>query len=282
MIQDQVRARKIDQYNADDVEWLCGDYLNDFKTLHNSGMYDHSLTLVMMEEIMEGGEGNEDFRSPLRTIKEKLSEKVLNIRHMGYEQAFKYMADNDVDPRSILTECKTKYRNLLDGGKWGPANHAKDSKALDKNYGRVNMVDGATSDLKNYVNQLVQGQMKRDKSKDKCNGCGKLGHWEKDCPSRKNKGVGKRPNPKKSNKGKGARAKTGRTPPPKPGESEIKMIDGKKKYWCAKCNRWTISHRTDSHKSKEELTKERGGPKAAGAQVSFHLHPSAFLCKHRD
>ena len=60
-------------------------------------------------------------------------------------------------------------------------------------------------------------------------------------------------------KGK-AQRRVPRAPPPKAGEPEIKVIDGKKQYWCAKCNRWTESHGTDGHKTKEQLQAERSQP----------------------
>ena len=75
---------------------------------------------------MEAADKDEDFRSPLCSIKEKISDMLLVIRHMGYEQQFKHIVDNDVDPRSVLAKWKSKYRDLYDAGKWGPANNAKD------------------------------------------------------------------------------------------------------------------------------------------------------------
>ena len=45
------------------------------------------------------------------------------------------------------------------------------------------------------------------------------------------------------------------SPPPKLGESEIKFIDGKKHYLCAKCSRSSESHGTDSHKTKENVER---------------------------
>ena len=52
---------------------------------------------------------------------------------------------------------------------------------------------------------------------------------------------------------KGGGSTTPKPPPPKEGEGEITFIDGKKHYWCAKCKRWTVSHGTDTHRSKEDL-----------------------------
>jgi len=54
------------------------------------------------------------------------------------------------------------------------------------------------------------------------------------------------------------------------------FIDGKKKYWCTKCNQWTFTHPKDSHKTKEELKAELR-PAAGMSRVDFNLHPSAFM-----
>ena len=76
----------------------------------------------------------------------------------------------------------------------------------------------------------------------------------------------------KSEKGK----RVPRAPPPKPGEPEIKFIDGKKRYWCSKCNQWTESHGTGSLKTKEQLQAEQNQPQANVAMVDFDMHPAVF------
>ena len=122
------------------------------------------------------------------------------------------------------------------------------------------------------VNTLVQRAMSsgfRDKSNDICRKCGKKGHWARDCPLNRSQGRPRfnRNNTKKSNS-------SSKWAPPKNGESEIKHIDGKKKYWCGKCKRWTNNHTTENHKSREELKKS--SPSANIARVSFNMHPSAY------
>ena len=151
----------------------------------------------------------------------------------------------------------------------------------------------ATKDLRNWVNALVQGvQSKSNGTKGNCHNCGSPDHWARECPKPKQNGSkgnnsrfkSQRNNPGRGNFGRGkpGRGNPGRgnpptrTPPPKEGESEIKFINGKKSHWCSKCNRWTISHGTDSHKSKEEL---QAGNIASVARVSFNLHPSAHMVK---
>ena len=166
-------------------------------------------------------------------------------------------------------------RKLLDGNSWPAASHAKDSKALNRNFGTVNKV--VTTELKQLVNALIQSSQgtKRDKSNDECRLCGQKGHWERECPTKK-KGFGAQQSKSKradANRGKSKQANSkGKHNPPKAGESEIKVIDGKKKHWCAKCKRWTLSHGTETHKSKEELQKQAVNT----LRVGFDMQPSAY------
>ena len=93
-------------------------------------------------------------------------------------------------------------------------------------YGSVNK---ATADLKKLLAAaLVRSDQDRDKSRDKCNNCGALGHWAKDCRKKSKGGSGnrfnsgdksKRNNPRKNNSKRGG--VSNRTPAPKDGESEM-------------------------------------------------------------
>ena len=294
-IKDRIKSRKLSNYASEDIEAIATDYLKDYEELEAAGMYDHTLTMKMLNTIMTAGGDSqeaEDFRYPLRAVKQKLNDKLLKIRHMDYHTAWTVMSNVDLDVQSVLEAAKDEYRKIHDEGKWPAATHAKDSKAMNKNYGTVNMA--ASQDLQRYVNSLVQNAYGgRDKSSDECHNCGKRGHWSRDCPQpkkgrggRNQRGNNQRGNFKKGKPSSGNKSArnnpgraTSRTPPPKPGESEIKFIEGKKKYWCSKCNRWTESHGTDSHKSNEELKNSSGNRSANAARVNFDLHPSVFYVK---
>ena len=282
-IKDRIKARNINDYPGQSVELIVTDFLTDWRELHGAGMYDQNLTLSMLNTIMEaGGTANEDFRFPLRDLKQKLNTKLLEIRHLNYSDAHRSMVADELDVQSITKAAKAEYRQLYDDKKWPAANHAKDSKAMNKNYGSVNKAE--TAELKRMVNALIQsaGSGGRDKSKDTCNHCGEVGHWASSCPKKK-QGRGKQFNSgqKSARNNPGKRGQRGggfsspRTPPPKNGESEIKFINGKKSYWCAKCNRWTLSHGTENHKTKEEL-KGQPTPSAGMARINFDMHPAAF------
>ena len=282
-VKDRIKNRSIKDFEGENVEKCAAAHYADYKELHSAGVYDPKLTLNILNGLMEaGGTANEDFRFPLRKIKLELESKLRAIAHKPYAEAHKDLCKSQLDAKSVLKQAKTEYRNLLDNDKWPAAAHAKDSKALNKNYGNVN----AAATAEKLVHALIQSVSDRDKSQDSCNNCGKLGHWARDCPQKKTerKGIGGGRTGTSVNKGSttkrnGKRKDEGnrqKTPPPKPGESEITYINGTKKYWCAKCKRWTLSHGTDAHKGKDELKKLKDKTSANVARVNFDVHPAAY------
>jgi hypothetical protein len=94
------------------VEKIASDFLDDWKELEGAGMYDHNLTYAMVNIIMEGGGSNkEDFRSPLRELKEKLNSAILKIRHEDYAAQNNSMTSQELDVQSVLNLIKEKYNS---------------------------------------------------------------------------------------------------------------------------------------------------------------------------
>jgi hypothetical protein len=301
-IKERVKNRKIKDYPGEDVEKIASDFLDDWKELEGAGLYDHNLTYSMVNIIMEGGgSNNEDFRSPLRELKEKLNSAILKIRHKDYAAQNSAMTAQELDVQSVLNIIKEKYLAVQDELKWPASRHAPDSKAIKHGYGAsANRTTGPTKEQFDAMCQLTQ-LMNRDKSKDTCNNCGDVGHWAMDCPKKskfqpRNREQGRgntfrggqarsgrfqsrfgRGGARGGNGGRGSspRRPSGRSgpfPPPRPGDSEIKTHDGKKFYFCQKCKRWTSTHSTETHRGKSDLS----GSSAGMARVNFDLHPAAF------
>ena len=276
-IKKQINLRKISDYASENIEELVTNYYDDWEELHDAKMYDFKLNLTMLTTIMEAG--NEEFRYPLRDLKLRLKKKLLNINHLTYDAAHQELVQDELDTQSILTEAKRLYREQHDDGAWPAAQHASDSKALNKNYGKVNKVEESNS-LSKAVNALMQMMNGSNNNKSKNN--------RRDNGQKNSRGYGKaasKPNSRNKSARNNPRKHGTRNPyqqAPKEGEGEIKYFgkDGKeKRYWCAKCNRWTLSHSTSQHKTKEELQSENGDKKANMARVSFDLHPAAFMAK---
>ena len=188
-VKDRIKSQRINDYPGQSVELIVTDYLSDWKDLHGAGLYDQNLTMAMLNATMEaGGATNEDFRYPLRDIKVRLNKKLLEVQHLSYSEAHQAMVGDELDVQSVTKAAKEQYRQMYDDGKWSAATHAKDSKALNKNFGNVNMAE--TTELRCLVNALIQsaGTNGRDKSKDTCHNCGKPGHWAGSCPEKKGRG----------------------------------------------------------------------------------------------
>jgi hypothetical protein len=63
---------------------LGADFRKDARLLTTTGQYDHNLTLSMLKIfLLAGGSGNEDYRFPLRSVKQDLDKALLEI---GYKE----------------------------------------------------------------------------------------------------------------------------------------------------------------------------------------------------
>ena len=72
-----IKARHPSQYSGENLEMLAADFRKDARELTTAGQYDHNLTLTMLKIfLLAGGAGNEDFRFPLRSIKQKLDQAL--------------------------------------------------------------------------------------------------------------------------------------------------------------------------------------------------------------
>ena len=75
-----IKARRPSQYSGENLELLAADFRKDARELTTAGQYDHNLTLTMLKIfLLAGGTGNEDFRFPLRSIKQRLDQPLLDM-----------------------------------------------------------------------------------------------------------------------------------------------------------------------------------------------------------
>ena len=52
-VKDRIRERNIKNYSGENIEEIVTDFLTDWNELHKAGMYDQTLTLTMLNKIME-------------------------------------------------------------------------------------------------------------------------------------------------------------------------------------------------------------------------------------
>ena len=52
-IKAKLKSRNVGQYPGQNIVMLCSDYLSDYTDLDNTSMYDFTLTMHMLQKIME-------------------------------------------------------------------------------------------------------------------------------------------------------------------------------------------------------------------------------------
>ena len=91
-IKDRIKDHKLAQYPGENLDAMCSDYLADFRVLHGARMFEWSLIMCMVREMMSGG--NENFRFEMRDIKRDLDKTLLEIRNMSYLEASRKLTED--------------------------------------------------------------------------------------------------------------------------------------------------------------------------------------------
>ena len=280
----QIKRRHPANYPGQNLESLAADFRKDAKELVTAGHYDHNLSLNMLEAFLKaGGPTNEDFRFPLRTLKARLDSALLLIGHMSKADADKHMQKEGLTFKDICRLASAEYRKQYDRKQWPPAMHATDSKAPSSRFGANLAVDQCLPVTEAKVLALIQqaasGASSTSTSKGACLNCGKHGHWRAQCPElNKNKPQpakntalpnsqsGGHPGRSTSRRTKGS---SWRTTPPAEGET-TKMMHDKTFKWCGKCHRWSTTHDTATHVSKQSTA-------SANSATATYLVPDPAL-----
>jgi hypothetical protein len=271
-----IKARLPSQYPGENLEQLAIHFRKDANELTTAGQYDHNLTLTMMKTfLLAGGTGNEDFRFPLRSVKQKLEQALLDIGFKDKDAANKHMSDNKLTYKDICTHAEDTYRTLFDRKEWPPARHARDSKAPPASFNLADAMPMTRSEVMLLMQSKSPGGGNKGASSAKtgnCHKCGKPGHWSRECPNgdatsngNENGGSGGRParngNGGRSNGDRARQAPSNgnrsapsagnpsswKTVAPQPGAPITKQHNNRTFNWCLKCKRWTTTHVTATH-----------------------------------
>jgi hypothetical protein len=199
--------------------------------------------------LLAGGSGDEDFRFPLRSTKQKLDQALLDIRYKEKSGAHAHMVAEKLTFQDICRQAEVAYRTQFGRKEWPPASHAPDVRAPAATFG--NVASPPTSITRAEVLTLIQSQTSGTKNptkKGNCHKCGKPGHWANKCPELANSS---RKSGSSSSSGYRQdctnKHKSWRTIPPPPGTGNSKKVKDKTFNWCDKCRRWTVTHTTATH-----------------------------------
>jgi hypothetical protein len=292
-----IKTRHPSQYPGENLEMLGADFRRDARELSTAGQYDHNLTLAMIKIFLQaGGAGNEDFRFPLRTVKQRLDKALLEIGYKEKSAANQFMAESKLTYKDICRHAEETYRTLLDRKEWPPARNARDIKTPPSGFGNLadappNLAEAplTRTEVMNLVLSAQNGSgggLGGGTVKGNCHKCGKPGHWSKECPDG-NSSNGRKThphNPSRRNESNGQKShnirqqgqqQSWRSTPPAVGAPLTKKVKEKVFSWCAKCHRWTTTHTTNTHTGKKSSAS--AGNSTMANHLSMIHDPSVWL-----
>ena len=274
-LKNNIKARLPSQYPGENLEQLAAHFRKDANELTTAGQYDHNLTLGMLKTfLLAGGSGNEDFRFPLRSVKTKLEQALLDIGFKDKEAANLYMQANKLTYRDICAYAEDAFRTQFDRKEWPPSRHTRDSKAPPAAFGNLANAPITRAEVLNLIQAKPSAKGGNDTAKKGlCHNCNKPGHWSRECPEKGKPKSGGGGGKGGNDKSKGF--KSWRSTPPAAGDPQTKPANGKNFMWCATCKRWTTTHSTATHTGGKKASDGSNGG-AAVNNVSLVYDPSVW------
>ena len=231
-LRESIRLKLPKQYPGEDVKSLCEFYKESADELHRASQFNPTLILDMLQNLSTvsvSGSFPFDILSKHREVKECLDSNA----GLPSDEIEKILLRKKLNYGNVLKFATKSYNDLLKDGKWPPAKAPTDSG--NRALAALNMVSNPET-FADSVLALIQTKMGGNFSPKKGKP-GKADHIAKDIPDKF----------KSTNSDTGDKKKNWKRIAPKEGEVQTKKVGKRTFYWCAKCNRWSTTHKTATH-----------------------------------
>ena len=175
-LKNRIRNIRATDYPQQNIKSMTDDFEEAAKELVSAGQYDHNLTKSMINGFIEaGGSTNEDWKAPLRLVKERIDQALVQLGfHRTKEDENRFMVLREkLTYKHVCREARTRYKKKIESKEWPPAKTAMDTKGVPGQYKAM---------LSSIMNKIGN---KSDNKKDRvitCHLCGKPGHIKANCP----------------------------------------------------------------------------------------------------
>ena len=116
-VKKRIKSRHPAQFSGQDMVALVGDFGADAEILSSAGQYDHALTLHMVKIfLLAGGDGNENFRHPIRDLKIRIVRALRVIAFKDKAAANAHMVQEQLTYMDVCQVAEELYRTQYDTG----------------------------------------------------------------------------------------------------------------------------------------------------------------------
>ena len=137
-LRDKLKSIKPSQYSGENVDLMVSDQRKITDELEKAGQFEVNLILKMVEAYLEaGGEGNEEFRFPLRQLHRQAKEILREAAFLDKAEAEKRLKAAKLWPKQLYKTVKDEYRAQKDRNRWPPAMSPADRQALPRSVANV-------------------------------------------------------------------------------------------------------------------------------------------------
>ena len=235
IVKSEMRSLDPHNYAGHDITALTTDFAAKARSLTAAGLYDHTLTASLLTNLLKA-EWPPTPKFSLLLLNKSVQDSVDHIRFLDRAAADQYMTTNKLLYTHVIEEANSKYWVSVKRGEWSAKSTHRDSKAPPTSYGANNATVSKKGKQTKSIqaNALVQQMNTPGNKKTYVREKGKNNNNK----NKNNNNFTKRTSSSDNN---------WRRIPPKEGEPEMRMVDGKPMYWCGKCTNWNPTHKTSEH-----------------------------------